>query len=46
MHLKFIFLSGVDPLASNKGFWNDLLGVGDYYYELGEYLNSSRFSYK
>ena len=26
---------GVDPLASNKGFWSDLLGVGDFYYELG-----------
>jgi ESCRT-II complex subunit VPS22 len=26
---------GVDPLASNKGFWADILGVGDYYYELG-----------
>ncbi|EGD81929.1 hypothetical protein PTSG_02615 [Salpingoeca rosetta] len=26
---------GVDPLASNKGFWSQLLGVGDFYYELG-----------
>lgn len=26
---------GVDPLASNKGFWADLLGVGNFYYELG-----------
>lgn len=26
---------GVDPLASNKGFWAKLLGVGDYYYSLG-----------
>jgi len=26
---------GVDPLASSKGFWADLLGVGDFYYELG-----------
>lgn len=25
---------GVDPLASNKGFWSELLGVGDFYYEL------------
>ena len=25
---------GVDPLASRKGFWNSLLGVGDFYYEL------------
>ncbi|RIA98538.1 vacuolar-sorting protein SNF8 [Glomus cerebriforme] len=27
--------TGVDPLASNKGFWAELLGVGDFYYELG-----------
>lgn len=26
---------GVDPLASNKGTWNALLGLGDFYYELG-----------
>jgi len=26
---------GVDPLASSKGFWSELLGVGDFYYELG-----------
>jgi len=26
---------GVDPLASRKGFWTQLLGVGDFYYELG-----------
>ena len=26
---------GIDPLASNKGFWSDLLGVGDFYYEIG-----------
>lgn len=26
---------GVDPLASGKGFWSELLGVGDLYYELG-----------
>eukprot|EP01080_Neovahlkampfia_damariscottae_P002812 gene2812-4220_t len=25
---------GVDPLASSKGFWAKLLGVGDFYYEL------------
>eukprot|EP00484_Ammonia_sp_Unknown_P023652 CAMPEP_0197027536 /NCGR_PEP_ID=MMETSP1384-20130603/7434_1 /TAXON_ID=29189 /ORGANISM="Ammonia sp." /LENGTH=242 /DNA_ID=CAMNT_0042456397 /DNA_START=40 /DNA_END=768 /DNA_ORIENTATION=- len=25
---------GVDPLASNKGFWSDMLGIGDFYYEL------------
>ncbi|GIY82709.1 vacuolar-sorting protein SNF8 [Caerostris extrusa] len=27
--------TGVDPLASSKGFWADMLGVGDFYYELG-----------
>lgn len=26
---------GVDPLASSKGFWADILGVGNFYYELG-----------
>ncbi|KAF2912055.1 hypothetical protein DAI22_11g227266 [Oryza sativa Japonica Group] len=26
---------GVDPLASNKGAWAELLGIGDFYYELG-----------
>jgi ESCRT-II complex subunit VPS22 len=26
---------GVDPLVSSKGFWADMLGVGDFYYELG-----------
>ncbi|KAI9029260.1 EAP30/Vps36 family-domain-containing protein [Hyaloraphidium curvatum] len=26
---------GVDPLASTKGFWSDLLGIGDFYFELG-----------
>ncbi|NXO07723.1 SNF8 protein, partial [Oriolus oriolus] len=26
---------GVDPLASGKGFWAEMLGVGDFYYELG-----------
>lgn len=25
---------GVDPLASSKGFWCSVLGVGDFYYEL------------
>merc|ERR1712071_606956 len=25
---------GVDPLASSKGFWSELLGVGDFYYEI------------
>ncbi|KAF8980982.1 ESCRT-II subunit protein snf8 [Entomortierella lignicola] len=26
---------GVDPLASSKGVWGELLGVSDFYYELG-----------
>ncbi|XP_039254064.2 vacuolar-sorting protein SNF8-like [Styela clava] len=26
---------GVDPLASSKGFWSEMLGVGDFYYEIG-----------
>jgi ESCRT-II complex subunit VPS22 len=25
---------GVDPLASNKGFWTQMLGFGDFYYEV------------
>jgi ESCRT-II complex subunit VPS22 len=26
---------GVDPLASKKGFWAEVLGVGDFYFHLG-----------
>mmetsp|Transcript_967 Transcript_967/g.2777 ORF Transcript_967/g.2777 Transcript_967/m.2777 type:complete len:182 (-) Transcript_967:64-609(-) len=26
---------GVDPLVSSKGFWAEMLGIGDFYYELG-----------
>lgn len=26
---------GVDPLQSSRGFWSEILGVGDFYYELG-----------
>ena len=26
---------GVDPLASKKGFWSTMLGLGDFYFELG-----------
>lgn len=33
--LHRISATGVDPLASNKGFWAEVLGVGDFYYELG-----------
>ena len=25
---------GVDPLASKKSFWNQMLGMGDFYHEL------------
>ncbi len=25
----------LDPLASNKGFWADVLGVGNFYFEIG-----------
>lgn len=32
---KMCLSVGVDPLASSKGFWADLLGVGDFYFELG-----------
>ena len=36
MHFHKMCLSmGVDPLASSKGFWSDILGVGDFYFELG-----------
>lgn len=38
-HFSSLFLcsswAGVDPLASSKGFWAEVLGVGDFYYELG-----------
>ena len=33
---------GVDPLASNKGFWAELLGFGDFYYELGVQIADPR----
>jgi len=26
---------GVDPLSTSKGFWAEVLGFGDFYYELG-----------
>ncbi|RKP03215.1 hypothetical protein CXG81DRAFT_9846 [Caulochytrium protostelioides] len=29
---------GIDPLASQKGFFSEWLGVGDFYYELGVQL--------
>ena len=29
---------GVDPLASGKGFWSNMLDIGDFYYELGNTL--------
>ena len=30
-----LLIAGVDPLASSKGFWADMLGVGNFYFELG-----------
>lgn len=33
---------GVDPLASNKGFWAELLGFGDFYYELAVQIGAAR----
>jgi ESCRT-II complex subunit VPS22 len=27
--------AGVDPLASNRGIWANLLGIGDFYFDLG-----------
>ncbi len=33
--LLCVAVAGVDPLASNKGFWADVLGVGNFYFELG-----------
>ena len=30
---------GVDPLASGKGFWSNMLDIGDFYYELGIDMN-------
>lgn len=32
---KMCLSVGVDPLASNKGFWANVLGVGNFYYDLG-----------
>ena len=34
--------AGVDPLASNKGFWAEMLGFGDFYYELGVQIGARR----
>ncbi|ETM99449.1 hypothetical protein, variant [Phytophthora nicotianae INRA-310] len=33
---------GVDPLASKKGFWSELLDVGDFYYELAVQIIEKR----
>ena len=27
---------GVDPLSSKKGFWDGVLGIGEFYYELAD----------
>jgi ESCRT-II complex subunit VPS22 len=34
-HLKKFFFFFFFFFLANKGFWADLLGVGDFYYELG-----------
>lgn len=36
---------GVDPLSSNKGMWTQLLGFGDFYYELGVQVGSRTTCY-
>ena len=35
---------GVDPLSSNKGMWTQLLGFGDFYYELGVQVGQGRMA--
>ena len=35
---------GVDPLASSKGFWSEMLGFGDFYYELAVQVPISQTS--
>ncbi|CAB4022337.1 vacuolar-sorting SNF8-like [Paramuricea clavata] len=35
---------GVDPLASSKGFWAEMLGVGDFYYENCYWSNITRLA--
>jgi ESCRT-II complex subunit VPS22 len=35
---------GVDPLASSKGFWSEMLGFGDFYYELAVQVGLERHS--
>lgn len=35
---------GVDPLASGKGFWGELLGLGPFYYELGVQIVDACYS--
>ena len=32
---RMCLATGVDPLACQKGFWSSLLGLGDFYFELG-----------
>lgn len=34
----------MDPLASNKGFWAQVLGVGDFYYELAVQVRLHSYS--
>ncbi len=37
---------GVDPLASNKSYWSDLLGFGNFYFELGVVIIQASMSLK
>ena len=34
MFMRMCLQMGVDPLQSKKAFWGELLGLGDFYYEL------------
>ena len=44
--LKMCKQIGVDPLSSNKGFWVDVLGVGDFYYELAVSLSPNFLKFR
>ena len=37
---------GVDPLASGKGFWSNMLEIGDFYYELAVQIVEVRIEEK
>lgn len=42
----FISESCFYPISANKGFWADILGVGDFYYELGVQIIDSCYATK